>query len=252
MIVFPHAKINLGINVIGKRKNGLHTIESIFYPISLTDILEIVEFSDQINPIEMTLSGMVPKGDFKENLVYKAILLSKEQFKIPSIKVHLHKMIPSGAGLGGGSSDGTFTIKLLNKLFNLKLEDDDIRSLAGSLGSDCSYFVDGGSQLITGTGNILQARDVDLTGYYIVLVKPDTYISTKKAYSKIKPRIPYVKVDAVTKQNIGNWKENLKNDFEETVFSEYPEIGKIKLQLYQSGGVVCINEWKWFYSLWYI
>ncbi|MBT8196537.1 MAG: 4-(cytidine 5'-diphospho)-2-C-methyl-D-erythritol kinase [Bacteroidia bacterium] len=238
MIVFPHAKINLGLNVLEKRPDGFHNIESLFYPIRLCDVLEIVE--NRLNSekkIELANSGLPTDCELEDNLVFKAASSVALKFDIPAIKIHLHKIIPSGAGLGGGSSDSAFTIKLLNDLFELKMSVEDMKKLASELGSDCTYFISGGAQLVTGVGDKLEKLSIDLSDYYLAIIKPKVHINTASAYSKINPSTPTEYISSIINTDVHNWKENLKNDFEVVVVGENSEIEKIKLLMYEKSAL---------------
>lgn len=236
MIVFPHAKINLGLNVLEKRPDGFHHIESLFYPIRLSDVLEIIENRLETGrKIEMTGSGLPMDCAVEDNLVYKAAERIALKYSIPNIQIHLHKIIPSGAGLGGGSSDASFTIKLLNELFDLNISVVEMKKIAGELGADCTYFIEGGTQIVKGVGDELEIFSMDLSSYFIVVVKPIVHINTANAYLKITPHIPNENVASVLLGEVKHWKENLKNDFEAVAIRESSQIEKFKFQMYDSG-----------------
>jgi 4-diphosphocytidyl-2-C-methyl-D-erythritol kinase len=239
MICFPSCKINLGLLVTQKRADGFHALETVFYPITLTDALEIIiDPNTSAAPITCTSSGLAIKGDPTDNLCYKAYFLLKNDYpSIPNIKMHLHKKIPMGAGLGGGSSDGAFTLVTLNQLFNLQLSEQVLLEYALQLGSDCPFFIINTPAFATGRGEILTPTSIDLSGYTIVIVNPGIAISTKLAFSLITPKIPDTHLAAVIQQPISTWKDALINDFEQPIFNSFPELAKIKETLYQNGAV---------------
>ncbi|MCK9617696.1 MAG: 4-(cytidine 5'-diphospho)-2-C-methyl-D-erythritol kinase [Lentimicrobiaceae bacterium] len=235
MLCFPNAKINLGLSVTGKRSDGFHNIETIFYPIPLCDILEVINSPD--GTFTFTMSGLQIDGDPLSNLCVKAYQLLSNQFTIPAVKIHLHKVIPAGAGLGGGSSDGTFILKLLNNLFQLDINILDLQKYASILGSDCVFFIENKPALASGKGEVLQPCSVNLKKYHFVIVKPNVHITTVWAYSQITPQKPKFPVEAVVSLPIEKWKSMLFNDFEEPVIEKFPVIGEIKQALYSQGAI---------------
>jgi 4-diphosphocytidyl-2-C-methyl-D-erythritol kinase len=239
MICFPSCKINLGLRITQKRADGFHALETVFFPISIKDALEIIiEPDTSAAPITFTSSGLAINGDPSDNLCYKAYYLLKKDYpRIPNIKMHLHKTIPMGAGLGGGSSDGAFTLVALNQLFNLQIPEQALLDYALQLGSDCPFFIINTPAFATGRGEILTPTTVDLSGYSIVIVNPGIDISTKLAFSLITPQVPDTNMEAVICDPVTSWKENLINDFEQPVFNSFPEIANIKDTLYQKGAV---------------
>ena len=245
MVVFPNCKINLGLNITGKRQDGYHNLETVFFPLHLADILEIIhtENTDAETGTSSTLpfstSGTPVTTHPNDNLCLKAYQVLKDDFpdKISSGSVHLHKAIPTGAGLGGGSSDGAFTLKLLNQLFKLNLTTDRLINYALALGSDCPFFIINKPCMATGRGEILQEIKLDLSSYKIIIVNPGIHISTAWAFSKIIPAIPSKSVKEIIQQPITTWKTELKNDFENAVFDANPEIARIKDLLYDNGAV---------------
>ena len=232
MIVYPNAKINLGLNILRKRKDGYHDISSVFYPVKeCVDILEIIK-SDTF---EFTKSGIeIPDG---ENLCEKAWKLLHTDFEIGNVKIHLHKQIAIGAGLGGGSADASFTLKSLNELFELKLTNKELEKYALRLGADCPFFIDNTPKLVEGIGEEMTSIDLDLSDYEIRLVNPDIHISTKEAFSVVVPETPEKSVEELIKLDVKEWKEKLKNDFEDSVFEKYPQLEKIKEDLYNEGSI---------------
>ena len=237
MICFPSCKINLGLRITQKRADGFHALETVFFPISIKDALEIIiEPDTTAAPITFTSSGLAINGEPSDNLCFKAYgLLKKDYPTIPNIKMHLHKKIPMGAGLGGGSSDGAFTLVTLNQLFNLQLSEQALLNYALQLGSDCPFFIINTPAFATGRGEILTPTTVDLSGYSIVIVNPGIAISTKLAFSLITPKVPDNNVAAVIQQPISTWKDVLINDFEQPIFNSFPELANIKETLYQKG-----------------
>jgi 4-diphosphocytidyl-2-C-methyl-D-erythritol kinase len=234
MIVFPNAKINIGLNIIEKRSDGFHNIETIFYPIGLSDILEI-NTSDKILFENTGLT--VENKTLENNLCYKAYKALFHSYKINPVEIHLHKIIPFGAGLGGGSSDASFTLSALNSLMKLNLDADTLISYAEKIGSDCPFFILNKPSFAAEKGNKLTPIELNLKGYFLVLIHPGIHVNTAKAYSKIKPTKPSESLSKLILQPTENWKEQIKNDFEESVFAEYPEIRNIKNKLYDSGAI---------------
>ncbi len=237
MITFPHAKINLGLNVVEKRPDGYHNLETIFYPIHLQDALEVNRLTDGRQDIVLRVSGTNIEGDSEDNLVVKAYRMLKQDFPLEPVNIHLFKHIPTGAGLGGGSADGAFMIRLLNEKFSLSLSTEQMEAYAARLGADCAFFIQDKPVFATGIGNEFEPIDLTLKGYHIILVKPDTSVSTKEAYAHIIPRRPAVSLKDIIRQPVETWKENMKNDFEESVFPMHPEIAAIKDKLYDLGAI---------------
>jgi 4-diphosphocytidyl-2-C-methyl-D-erythritol kinase len=239
MICFPSCKINLGLRITQKRADGFHALETVFFPISIKDALEIIiEPDTSAAPITFTSSGLAINGDPSDNLCYKAYgLLKKDYPTIPNIKMHLHKTIPMGAGLGGGSSDGAFTLVALNQLFNLEIPKQSLLDYALQLGSDCPFFIINTPAFATGRGEILKPINLNLDGYSIVIVNPGIAISTKLAFSLITPKVPDTNMEAIICEPVTSWKEKLINDFEQPIFNSFPELANIKETLYQKGAV---------------
>lgn len=239
MICFPSCKINLGLRITQKRADGFHALETVFYPITLWDALEIIiEPETSAAPITFTSSGLAINGDPSDNLCFKAYeILKKDYPTIPNIKMHLHKTIPMGAGLGGGSSDGAFTLVALNQLFNLQIPEQALLDYALQLGSDCPFFIINTPAFATGRGEILKPINLNLDGYSIVIVNPGIAISTKLAFSLITPKVPDTNMEAIICEPVTSWKEKLINDFEQPIFNSFPELANIKETLYQKGAV---------------
>ncbi|MEJ0106037.1 MAG: 4-(cytidine 5'-diphospho)-2-C-methyl-D-erythritol kinase [Bacteroidota bacterium] len=238
MIVFPNCKINLGLNITRKRSDGYHTIETVFIPLTLKDVLEIIHANESREPVQYSGSGLTVAGETENNLCIKAYHLLKKDFpQLPPLKLHLHKTIPAGAGLGGGSADGAFTLQLLNKKFDLGLSAEQLIGYALQLGSDCPFFIYNKPCFATGRGEIIEPVNADLSAYKFLLVHPGIHINTGIAFSKLTPAVPSISIKEIIQQPIITWKALLKNDFEEPVFKDYPEIKKIKDSLYESGAI---------------
>ena len=238
MIYFPNAKINIGLNVTEKRPDGYHNLETVFYPIELQDAIELEgEFKGSSKGVQLRLTGNVLEGSPEDNLVVKAYRLLAEDYPIPPMTFHLHKHIPTGAGLGGGSADAAFTIKAINDMCKLGLKEEEMERYAARLGADCAFFVKNKPVFAEGVGNVFSEIDLSLAGKSIVLVKPDVFISTVDAYSKVVPQRPEVSLKELIKLPLEEWKDCIKNDFETSVFPKYPEIAAIKDKLYDMGAV---------------
>ncbi|MFP4024157.1 MAG: 4-(cytidine 5'-diphospho)-2-C-methyl-D-erythritol kinase [Thiohalospira sp.] len=235
MINFPNAKINIGLNITEKRPDGFHNIETIFYPINLSDILEIKASE---NNFTFTSTGIhVDDEKNINNICIKAYNLLKKHYSLPPVNMHLHKNIPIGAGLGGGSSDAAFTLKMLNSIIKLDLSEAELMKIAENAGSDCPFFILNKPSYATEKGNVLIPANIVLKGYFLVLVYPLIHVNTAAAYQKIIPQRSSVNLNEQIKQPVETWKESIKNDFEQVIFNEYPEIKAIKEQLYKSGAV---------------
>ena len=234
MVVFPNAKINLGLHVTRKRSDGFHDLETIFYPVGINDILEFIPSSR----FSFRTTGLPIHGDYAQNLCVKAWQLIKSAFPdLPEPAMHLHKVIPMGAGLGGGSADGSFVLKALNEYFNLKMTTDRLLALALELGSDCPFFIGNKPCFATGRGEILEPIELSLSGFEIIIAYPGISVNTGEAFSGIVPgQAPYSLKDKIL-EPLEKWKGWLVNDFEQTVFHKFPEIGLIKDKLYDSGAV---------------
>lgn len=237
MITFPNAKINLGLNIVEKRADGYHNLETIFYPINLQDALEVKRLHDSTLPYDLRVMGNAIEGPKESNLVVKAYELLAKDFNLPAVDIHLFKHIPTQAGLGGGSADCAFMIKVLNEKFKLGLDLDQMEAYAAKLGADCAFFIRNEPVFATGIGNIFEPIRVSLSGHYLVLVKPDIAVPTRDAFALIKPRRPEVSLKESIKQPLATWKDTIKNDFEDSVFTKYPEIAAIKDKLYDMGAI---------------
>jgi 4-diphosphocytidyl-2-C-methyl-D-erythritol kinase len=233
MLVFPNAKINLGLNIINKRPDGYHELETCFYPIPWKDVLEAVpakNFSFKSTGISIPENG--------RNIVEKAYHILAKEFQIPTVSIQLHKTIPIGAGLGGGSADAAFALKLFNDLFSLDLDDTKLMNYAVQLGADCAFFIKNQPMYATGIGEQLSDIKVSLKGKSLLMVYPNIHISTQEAYSKIIPKKPKTGIQSIlTEKSIAQWKDLLVNDFEEPLFQSYPILKEIKEKLYDGGAL---------------
>lgn len=237
MIIFPKAKINLGLRITGKRHDGYHDIETIFYPVNLFDALEFVVSSGTQNNDSLTVTGLETGGVPENNLVMKGVRLLREEFSFPVLKIHLHKAIPAGAGLGGGSSDAAGIIAGINKYFGLSIADEKMEAISLKIGSDCPFFLKSIPSMARGRGEIMEPIDSKLSDYYILLVNPGISISTKEAYQNCNPRHPTSDLRQLVSRPVEQWKGLIINDFEESVFAKYPQISEIKKNLYSSGAL---------------
>lgn len=233
MILFPNAKINIGLEVLFKRNDGYHELETVFYPIGLSDILEI-----NLNPtFDFTQTGIDFGGHANNNIVVKAYHLLKQNHALSNVSIHLHKQIPVGAGLGGGSSDAAFTLKGLNELFALKLSNEALEEYAAQLGSDCPFFIKNCPALAGGRGEKLTPIELNINQFELVLIKPSVSVTTAEAYANIEPFIPKKSLTEIIEIPTHEWKLHIKNRFEKSVFATHPEIYKIKNRLYELGAV---------------
>lgn len=238
MITFPCCKINLGLDIVSKRPDGYHNLETLFYPIPLEDALEIT-----INPksdapdYTFTMHNAAFEGDDSDNLVVKAYKILAADYKLPKVTMSLYKNIPTGAGLGGGSSDAAFALKMLNEIGKLGLSDEQLEEYAARIGADCAFFIKCRPAYATGIGNILTSVECSLKGYHLVLVKPHLHISTKEAYSLVVPAQPVVPLMDTIQRPINMWVSSMKNDFERSAFAKYPQMETIKSELYRLGAL---------------
>ena len=244
MVLFPNCKINLGLNIIRKREDGYHDIETVFYPLGLKDALEGIKsgagsaIGGMESGVQFSSSGLEIKGNPADNLCVKAWQLLKKDFPdLHGMQIHLHKAIPMGAGLGGGSADGAFSLLLINELCNLNLSLDQLIHYALQLGSDCPFFILNKPCFATGRGEKMQAIKLDLSQYKFVIINPNIHISTATAFAEIKPGKPARSIDEIIQLPVAEWKEWLLNDFEKTVSILHPEIELIKQEFYKKGAL---------------
>ena len=239
MITFPIAKINLGLNVVEKRLDGYHNLQTVFYPVPIMDALEIAPMSEGFPSdvdCDLKVTNIHIEGDEQRNLVVRAYQLLKKDFpSLPRIHTHLWKGIPTQAGMGGGSSDCAYMIRLLNETFDLQLTNEQMQQYAAQLGADCAFFIESVPCYAEGVGEQLEPISLDLSGWYIGVVRPDIPVPTKEAFSRIHPHYPALNCREVVMQPVETWRDNLINDFEESVFALHPEIGAVKEQLYKMG-----------------
>lgn len=233
MLVYPNAKINIGLNIVAKRPDGYHNLETVFYPINLCDSLSIEKSSS--GKTTLSVDGIRPEGDVKDNLVMQAYRMLEREFHLPAVEMLLTKHIPSQAGLGGGSSDAAFTLKALDRLFGLNLSKKTLETYASRLGADCPFFINNKPVFAEGTGNVFTPFDFSLKGYTLLLVKPDIHISTKEAFGKVTPLATSRKLTELLTEPMSSWKESVRNDFENSVFPNHPLLADIKSQLYRLG-----------------
>jgi 4-diphosphocytidyl-2-C-methyl-D-erythritol kinase len=235
MVLFPNAKVNLGLNVIARRPDGFHNIETVFLPVSLCDVLEFVESAEGQTHLTITGSNLdIPSN---ENLVVRAWRLMNENYKVPPVDIHLHKLIPTGAGLGGGSSDAAFMLKGLNEFFQCGANVKELERFASVLGSDCAFFIRNTQAYAEGKGEILEPVNIELKNYKILLINPAIHISTSEAYKGVVPQIPSKSLKQMIGLEKSEWQKNITNDFETSVFLKYPDIAAIKEKLITSGAV---------------
>lgn len=237
MITFPNAKINLGLNIVEKRPDGYHNLETVFYPVPIEDALEVNVLNESGRKFRLHQAGLEIEGEAENNLVVKAYKLLDAQFDLPPVEIHLFKHIPSGAGLGGGSSDAAYMLKLLNEKFCLKLTEETLEEYAARLGADCAFFIRNTPTYAEGIGNLFSPIRLSLKGYRIVLVKPDLFVSTREAFSQIRPHRQETLLREVIERPIEEWKKLMTNDFEESIFPQFPAIGEIKEKLYRQGAI---------------
>ncbi|MCD8183930.1 MAG: 4-(cytidine 5'-diphospho)-2-C-methyl-D-erythritol kinase [Bacteroides sp.] len=237
MLTFPNAKINLGLNITEKRPDGYHNLEMIFYPIPVEDALEINVLNEENGKYRLHQAGLEIAGEAESNLVVKAYKLLNEAFGLPPVDIHLFKHIPSGAGLGGGSVDAAFMLKVLNGKFELGLSDEALGEYAARLGADCAFFIRNAPTYAEGIGNLLSPISLSLKNYQLWLVKPDIFVSTRDAFSQIKPHRPAKSLKEIVQLPVEEWKECMVNDFEESIFPQFPAIGEIKEEMYRQGAV---------------
>jgi 4-diphosphocytidyl-2-C-methyl-D-erythritol kinase len=231
MVAFPPCKINLGLNIVSKRSDGYHDIETCFFPLPFTDVLEVIPAKSTA----FTSSGTPIPGNADDNLCMKAYTILSKDYSLPPVRIHLHKIIPSGAGLGGGSSDAAHTLRLLNIVFNLGISQSKLLACASALGSDCSFFIYDRPMMGFGRGEILKEIQPDLKGKFLVLLNPGLHVSTAEAYAGVVPGTPVFPIENILPKPVDSWKMLLQNDFEKSVFERYPLIGTLKEELYNNG-----------------
>lgn len=237
MIVFPNAKINIGLFVTEKRPDGFHNLETVFYPVGLSDILEIGRGEGKSGEYTFRNTGIDVGCDVEKNLIIKSYRLLASLYDLPAVKIHLHKVIPFGAGLGGGSADAAFMLKALNDYFELHLSQSQLMDYASGLGSDCAFFIPNRPAFASGKGDILEDIGLSLEKYRFVLLKPPVGVSTPEAYAGIQPKPAPFDLRSLDKLPVEEWKGVIKNDFEKSVFGKYPRIAALKQQLYDAGAL---------------
>lgn len=235
MKIKANAKINIGLNVVSKRPDGYHNLETVFYPVDMCDYLDITPATGDVTTLHV--KGIQVDSSMRDNLVYKAYMLLKQDFNIAAVNIVLEKNVPFGAGLGGGSSDAANTLKALNTMFSLGLTDEQLEQYAVRLGADCPFFIKNKPVYATGIGNEFHSIELDLSGYRIEVVKPDVNVSTAMAYRGIKPRQSDFNLLNINQLPLSDWKNYVKNDFEESVFPQFPEIKALKEDMYRKGAV---------------
>jgi 4-diphosphocytidyl-2-C-methyl-D-erythritol kinase len=238
MLVFPNSKINLGLNIVQKRPDGFHNIETVFYHINWCDALEVIENTKKENDFEFSCSGKTIQGDLNSNLIYKAYELIRTHVSLPKLKVHLHKNIPMGAGLGGGSADAAFFINLLTEKFSLNLNLENKLQIANQLGADCAFFIENKPVYATEKGSLFSKCKIDLNSFYILIIFPNIHSNTKEAYHGVVPKASSQNPKQIVENiSIHEWKNFLVNDFEYSIFKKYPLIADLKTTLYQQGAI---------------
>jgi 4-diphosphocytidyl-2-C-methyl-D-erythritol kinase len=237
MVAFPNAKINLGLYITGKRPDGYHNLETVFFPINLKDVLEIIE-SNEVEQVIFSSSGLIVSGDIADNLCVKAYHLLKKDFpSLPHIKMHLHKIIPMGAGMGGGSSDAAFTLLMLNEKFNLGISQEQLLKYALTLGSDCPFFIINKPCLAKGRGEQLTEIPLSLTAFHILIINPGIHVNTAMAFHDVKMHSSSINLEIEITKPVNIWRTSIHNDFETNVGNAHPEILAIKQKLYESGAL---------------
>lgn len=240
MINFPIAKINLGLNVVSKRDDGYHNLETVFYPVPIKDALEVFPMEDGFPSdvrCDLKVTNLFIDGDEQKNLVVKAYNMIAQDYELPRVHVHLYKHIPTQAGMGGGSSNCAYMIRLLNEMFSLGMSDEKMIGYAARLGADCAFFIKAQPAYAEGIGEKLQPISIDLSGCKMLVVRPKIPVSTKEAFSLITPQVPKKNCLDIVRQPIETWKDELVNDFERSVFAIHPEIGRLKEMMYEQGAV---------------
>jgi len=233
MIIFPNAKINIGLNIVNRRTDGYHDLETIFYPVKINDVLEVIEADE----LSFESSGLGIPGRIEDNLCIRGYHLLKKDFNLPPVKIHLHKHIPIGAGLGGGSADAAFFIRLINQKFELGMDDETMASYARKLGADCAFFIQNKPVFAFERGDEFEPIRLDLSAYKIVVVMPPVQISTAEAFGGVNPGQPKHSLMELINLPIGEWRKFIKNDFETTIFKNHPVIRGVKASLYEAGAI---------------
>lgn len=233
MITFPNAKINLGLNIVARRPDGYHDLETVFYPINLTDVLEIVPSKGE--DATLTCHGNTVDCPVEKNLVMKAYRLMQREWGVPAVDMYLYKHIPDGAGLGGGSSDAAHVMTMLNEMFSLGIDRATLAQKAATLGADCAFFIYNTPMMATGIGDVLTPVTVDLKGKYLLLVKPEVSVPTREAYSRVTPEPSQVSPQEIVSWPLQQWDGVLKNDFEPSVFAAHPQLWAMKLKMIDAG-----------------
>jgi len=236
MIIYPIAKVNLGLQITEKRPDGFHNLETVFYPVPIQDALEVVLADD----FKINVTGIELEEDPEQNLVAKAYRLLREKHQLPPVHIHLHKNIPVGAGLGGGSADASYMLIMLNDLFDLQIPKEKILEYALQLGSDCPFFIRPRPVFATGRGEIMNDVPVNLSGYTLVVIKPPIHISTAEAYQHINPAKSRMSLKALVQFPVVRWQDNIRNQFEKHVFSAHPAVKEIKETLYKQGATFAL------------
>lgn len=237
MVGFPKSKINIGLKITGKRNDGYHDIETVFYPVNFYDCIEYVINNDKSNTDVITVTGLSIPGDYHNNLVLKAVRKLRNLFDLPYLRIHLHKVIPAGAGLGGGSSDAAAVLRMMNRHFGLAMTLHDLKTIALEIGSDCPFFIEGVPSLASGRGEVLMPVSHVLESMYIVLLNPGIKISTKDAYNNCIPSDRGPGPGELIKRPVSEWRDLIINDFEKIIFKKHPDIGALKDRLYTAGAI---------------
>ncbi|MDZ7739641.1 MAG: 4-(cytidine 5'-diphospho)-2-C-methyl-D-erythritol kinase [Bacteroidales bacterium] len=237
MTIFPNAKINIGLRIISVRSDGFHNIESLFYPVGATDALEFVPAPGGQEKDSLKITGLKPDCSSSENTVLRALEIARKHYNIPPLRIHLHKTIPSGSGLGGGSSDAAFMLSYLNRYFKLGAGTDMLSEMALQIGSDCAFFIRNEPAIVSGRGEILTDIRLSLKGKYLLLLHPGIFISTAEAYSMVSPSGKGSSISKIIQEPLASWKQNLKNDFQEVITAKYPLIGELIENIYNNGAL---------------
>lgn len=234
---FPKAKINIGLYVVERRPDGYHNLQTVFYPIPLHDNLQIRVLKNDTHPYQLQTAGNVIEGNPADNLVVRVYESLKQEFNLPPLDIYLYKRIPTGAGLGGGSSDAAYMMRMLNEAFTLNLTSEEMERRIAKMGADCAFFIQERPSYATGIGDILSPIQLSLKGMYLLLVKPPTFVSTQEAYKGVVPRQPQHELLQALSAPVETWRETVGNDFELSVFRHHPNIAAIKQTLYDMGAV---------------